>query len=193
MDISRQLNGARLERIPADADIQIHPVALHLVRAADAPYLAADLASLTPLVADYLELVEPIIMVRARRRYLIVGGYRCWTIVQQLRGSGQSIRAIVLHGRVGDDVVLAITTYDLMVHRLVTSLDRHGAHHIDRIARALSPGYHRPAAGRPLTRDHQPSIINGFFRTPLRTPSLAQLMRVDPTTLRRARVEAPHD
>ena len=185
--IERILNRAEWDTIPAGARVSVHPDVAEIARLADARYLCSDLSALTPLAVRALATVHPIIAVPSRREYRLMAGLRTWQIVRTVLPSGSDLRILVIRARIDADAARALALLDVMVHPMLFSLDRTGARQLDEMLRALTPSYARMAPGRPANAERVPGPLSGFFREFRSTVTLAAMLGVAPSTLRRGR------
>jgi hypothetical protein len=181
------LRKAQWASLPADARITVHRDVEDIARFADARYLCHDLSWVTPCAAEMLSIAQPIIVVPSGGGYRLLGGFRTWQAVQRVQPWQCELPVLLLRGRVDPEAVCGIALFDVAVRPLLTSLDRTGPHQIDMIVRSFTPAYDLPGPGRPSKAGRLQGPLDRFFKTGLSVSTLARIMALSPSTIRRGR------
>jgi hypothetical protein len=187
--LDKYLKRAEPIRLPRTQVSGLHAGIRGIAQYVDARYLAAETSIFTADAIRWLQVSEPVILACIKTRYWVIGGFRTWHLLQRIPLPDTEMSAILIPGRLNDESVRAIAVHDLLVRRLLTSLDRTGAGQIDQMVGGLDPDYRRPAPGRPprQTNDPADTSFRHFFNASLSTERLARCMAMSPSSLRRAR------
>lgn len=151
-----------------------------------ARYLARYLDHVASQNGLMLTVVEPIIVVARRGKLLRVAGHRTYAVNRLLRGGSAEVPVLVTQ-RLSDELILALATFDVMGHRLLSSLGADGMHQIHDIALTLAPEFRHSKRGRPKADQTANVTFGGLPLThkTFSTSRLAAICGVPPSTLRR--------
>jgi hypothetical protein len=189
LDIAKYLQRAEPIRLPRPNVSGLHASIQGIAHYVDARYLATETSIFTADAIRWLQVSEPVILTCIKNRYWVIGGVRTWHLLNRIPLADTELSAILIRGRLDDESVRAIAIHDLLVRRLLTSLDRTGAGQIDQMIGGLDPDYRRPAPGRPPRENNDPpdTPFRRFFNESLSTERLARCMAMSPSSLRRSR------